>query len=383
MRPLSRASIVRVTASLIAAERANHGTGRAWDSAAWTEATSFNADGLALDSLELWACSSEVSRFFRLHETGKDNRLFNSTTLGGWCDIIESALTRSAEAVTFATSGTTGLPKLCCQKMDVLRSEARYWGQRFNGRRRVIQTVAAHHIYGFLFAILLPELTGWPVCDARLLSPDALRAELAPSDLLVGFPTQLSLLQRAVPDLPGGLGVVSATSELDSASHAALYALGAAEVVDIYGSTETAGIAERQEPGASFRLLPRWRRASSGDAIVEVAGGALHRLPDHVRWAGEDAFHVVGRVDGGVQVAGVNVYPTRVAAVLRAHSMVADAAVWLDTTLPEPRLRAFLVPARDADEAALIASCEAWARRRLTAPERPVSFRTGPALPNP
>jgi long-chain acyl-CoA synthetase len=383
MARLSRQSILRVTASLIAAERTNHGAGRPWDCAGWTEATSFGGDGLALDSLEYWACANEASRFFRLHETGAERRLIDAGTLGLWCDIIEAAPAQAAPGVTFATSGTTGLPKLCRQSLDALYGEAAYWRGRLDGCARVVHTVAAHHIYGFLFAVLLPEITAWPVVDARMWPPGALRAMLRPTDLLVGFPAQLALLLRGTNDLPRSLRVASATSRLDEATHAGLYVRGAGEVIDIYGSTETGGIGQRSEPGAAFALLPRWTRPACGAALTDIATGEKYRLPDIVVWEDERRLRPVDRADGAVQVAGVNVYPGRVAAILRGHAMVADCAVWLDATMAEPRLKAFVVPGAGYGEGEVVASCDAWARRHFTAPERPVDFAVVAALPPP
>lgn len=378
--PLSDTAIFRVVASLVAAERATIGSGRAWDAAGWHPATPVGPDGLALDSLELVAASDVVSRFFRLHETGADNRLLAEGTLGGWSCIVAAALAQQqADGFTFATSGTTGLPKLCRQPMGALHGEAWFWSQQLAGRDRVVQTVAAHHIYGFLFAVLLPDITGWPVLDARMMHPGALRGALRPTDLLVGFPTGLAALLRAVPDLPPGLRVVSATSGLPAATHRALLARGASEVIDIYGSTETAGIAARRDPARPFGLLPRWRRGEAAGGIVEVASGAAFALPDRVTWESERLLRPAERVDGAVQVAGVNVFPDQVAARLRQHPMVADCTVYLDTTLPEPRLRAFVVPATSGDDEAVVAACNHWARRNFTAAERPVSFAVAPS----
>ena len=378
---LSHSAILRVVASLVAAERANSGSGRAWDSARWGPSTSVGADDLALDSLELAAASDVVSRFFRLHETGDENRLLGEGTLGGWARIVAEALVQEADGFTFATSGTTGLPKLCRQPMDALWGEALFWSQRFAGCQRVVQTVAAHHIYGFLFAVLLPDITGWPVIDARMMLPGALRDALRPDDLLVGFPTGLAAMLRTVTDLPAGLRVVSATSGLPAATHRALLSHGAGEVIDIYGSSETAGIAARRDPDRPFELLPRWQIGSVAGTVTEIASGAAFTLPDRVEWQGERFLRPAERVDGAVQVAGVNVFPEQVAERLRRHPMVAECMVSLDTTLPEPRLRAFVVPAAGHEPEAVMAACEHWARRNFTAPERPVSFEASPSLP--
>ena len=376
MRPiLSEAAIFRVVSSLVAAERAAIGTGRAWDSAGWSAATTLGPEGLALDSLELLASSEAVGRFFRLHETGNDNRLLSEPTLGGWSRIVAAALaTGVVDGFTFATSGTTGLPKLCRQTIEALHDEAGFWADTFAGCARIVQTVAPHHIYGFLFAVLVPELTGWPVLDVRMMHPAAVRASLLPTDLLVGFPTGLGGLLRQVTDLPAGLQVVSATSALPPTLHDALRFRGAAQVIDIYGSSETGGIASRHDPAAPFALLPRWRRGSGDGSIVEISSGVETALPDHVAWEGDRLVRPAARIDGAVQVAGVNVFPDRVAARLRAVKAIEACTVELDTALSEPRLRAFVVPAPDVDHETAVAACAAWAARHLTAPERPVSF---------
>ena len=379
--PLSEGAIFRVVASLVAAERANIGSGHAWDSARWTPATSVGPDDLGLDSLELLAASDVVSRFFRLHETGDDNRLLGEATLGGWSRIVSDFLRKKRDGFTFATSGTTGLPKLCRQPLDALHGEALFWSGQLAGRQRVVQTVAAHHIYGFLFTVLLPEITGWPVLDARMMHPGALRAALRPTDLLVGFPTGLAAMLRSVADLPAGLGVVSATSGLPAQTHKALQSRGAAEVIDIYGSSETAGIAARRDPDSPFESLPRWQRGPAEGSIAEVASDAVFALPDQVTWEGERLLRPAERVDGAVQVAGVNVFPKRIADRLRRHLMVAECMVSLDTTLPEPRLRAFIVPIAESEAETVIAIYDRWARRNLTAPERPISFAAKTSLP--
>jgi len=380
---LSQSAIFRVVASLVAAERANSGSGRAWDSAGWSPSTSVGPDDLGLDSLELIAASNGVSRFFRLHETGGENRLLNEGTLGGWSRIVSDSLAEKMYGFTFATSGTTGLPKLCRQPMDALYGEAVFWSRQLAGRDRVVQTVAVHHIYGFLFAVLLPDITGWPVIDARMMHPGTLREALRPTDLLVGFPTGLASMLHTVTDLPAGLRVVSATSSLPAETHNSLQSYGAAEIIDIYGSSETAGIAARRDPDSPFELLPRWQRGrrQAEGLIAEIASGAVFPLPDLVTWEGERLLRPAERVDGAVQVAGVNVFPERIAERLSKHPMVAECMVSLDATLPEPRLRAFIVPAAESNAETIIAICDRWARSNFTAPERPISFEVRVSLP--
>ena len=61
--------------------------------------------------------------------------------------------------------------------------------------------------------------------------------------------------------------------------------------------------------------------------------------------------------------------------------MVDECRVRLDTTLPEPRLHALIVPKGAAADEVVIAACDHWARRNFNAPERPISFEVTLSLP--
>jgi long-chain acyl-CoA synthetase len=92
------------------------------------------------------------------------------------------------------------------------------------------------------------------------------------------------------------------------------------------------------------------------------------------------SFTLDGRKDGAVQAAGINVFPASIAARIAAHPAVAECTVRLDRPLPEPRLKAFVVPAT-LDAGSLMVELERWAANNLTTPERPIRFNLGPTLP--
>jgi 4-coumarate--CoA ligase len=252
----------------------------------------------------------------------------------------------------------------------------------FAGRDRIVQLVPAHHLYGFLFTVLLPERLGVPVVDLRAAGAGTLARTLGPGDLVVGHPAMLALLVRMLPSLPPGIVVTSSTAPLPRATADALRARGATAVHEIYGSSETAGIASRSTPDAGFVLLPRWRQGGAGEAasIIAVATGEELPLPDRVAWLGNGALELQGRKDGAVQVAGINVFPAAIAERIATCPGVAECAVRLDTALAEPRLKAFVVPA-EGHAATLAAALERWSRETLAEAERPVRFDIGPLLP--
>jgi 4-coumarate--CoA ligase len=382
---LPHSAILRMLRPLLAQEAAA-ATGRridAADEAAWPDALALGEDGLGLDSLGVMACGAAVDRLFQLHETGAEGYLLLQRRLDAWAGIVGGALRHGVSGFTFATSGSTGAPRLFSHALSALLDEARFWAGTFADRRRVVLTVPGHHIYGCLFGVLLPTLLDRPVLDGRAMTPGALARSLAPGDLLVGFPAGLALLARHGAALPGDVRATSSTAPLPAETARALRDLGLAQLTEIYGSSETAGIGWRTAPDAPFRLLPRWRPGAGGDAasLVEAATGATMPLPDRVAWLPGGLLAPIGRKDNAVQVGGVNVWPMRVAAEIAAHPEVAEAVVRLDVALPEPRLKAFVVPAPAADAARLPAALAAWCAARLTPPERPVRFDLGAALP--
>jgi len=383
---LSSDAILRLTAELVGAELVAGGRALPQaEQARWTAATEVGAGGLALDSLELLACGAAVNRFFHLHETGIEDLLLMERALGGWAAVVARSLEESFARVTFTTSGSTGEPKPVTHGVAALRDEVAFWAAGFAGRERVVALVPPHHIYGFLFTALLPDALGAPpLLDARALAPGALRRELRPTDLLVGHPTSLALLLRNLTALPPGIAAVSSTAPLPPATRAALRAAGCAEVVEVYGSSETAGVGARRSPDAPFALLPRWRAGGAGDAasVVDAATDEEFALPDRAAWESDGrALRLLGCKDEAVQVGGINVFPRAVEARLRAIEGVAEAAVRLDASLPEPRLKAFLVPAPGVAGEALLRRVEAACRRELSAAERPARLAWGPALP--
>jgi len=381
---LSANAVQRILRSLLVAELAAGGRKLSTtDAATWPSELSLADDGLGLDSLELLACAGAVNQLFQLHETGIEDYLLSERRLDAWATIVATGLNEGVSGFTFATSGSTGAPKRCGHSLAVLDAETAFWAARYAGVARVVQAVPAHHIYGCLFVALLPDRLDVPVLDARPLAPGRLARTLRADDLLVGFPAGLAQLLRSMPDLPQGIRCVSSTGPLPAATHKALRDAGAAEVTEVYGSSETAGLAFRTDPAAPFRLLPRWRPGQAGDAasVIECATGTEIALPDRADWDAAGALWLRGRKDHAVQVGGVNVFPARVAARLAEHPLVIDCAVRLDETLPEPRLKAFVVTAQGQPVDAVVAVLDAWCRQNFSAAERPVRFDCGDALP--
>ena len=147
-------------------------------------------------------------------------------------------------------------------------------------------------------------------------------------------------------------------------------------MIEVYGSTETAGIGTRTGPDQAYRLLSHLERRS--DRIYRDSDGVELQLQDRLAWIRSAEFHVEGRLDGVVQIAGTNVSPSAVREQIASMKGVEDADVRLDGT----RLRAFVVPSdKKRDQRQLEAEIRAFIGRNLPAPARPDRFDFGPSLP--
>lgn len=399
--------IRRVIGSLIADEIAfQRGEDLGAASATWSDEIELTGPEVRADSMEMIALASRVNQLFHLHERGLDDRLREDRSLGAWAATAAEALAAPGAAVTFLTSGSTGAPKACPHDVTDLQQEVAFLARRFADRTRVVATTPPHHIYGFLFTVMLPAALGIPVVDMRGRPATAIRRDLRPGDLVVSFPLGWEQLGRPDGDAPpADVRGTTSTAPCPAAVIEAARDRGFGPITEIYGSSETAGIGVRDEPGADYELMPHWTVASDSAegaerTLVRVSSGGVRRdtpitLMDDLTWDGERAFRIGGRLDHVVQVGGINVFPDRAAETLRAHPMVKDASVRLMRSDEGARLKAFIVLAEPAPAAGhtdhespgdarleeLRRELDQWCAERLDAPTRPRAMRFGGAIP--
>lgn len=356
----------------------------------WPLDLALNEQGLGLDSLERLTVAAALNEALHLHESGLEDLLLVRQTLGEWLEVVADGLAHFDARLTFLTSGSSGSAKPCTHALASLQQEvdhlATLTADLAARPQRLLSAVPAHHIYGFLFTVLLPARLGVDtVIDVRRHTPQALARLLQPGDLLVSHPAHWALVARHAGALPGGVHGITSTAPCPDDVAQALQAIGLASLTQVYGSSETAGIATRRGAGAPYQLMPFWARAAAdaGALLRTMPDGALvaHRVQDRLDWTGPHSFHVCGRLDDAVQVGGTNVFPAQVRQTLLGHPQVADAAVRLMAPEEGARLKAFIVPAPGADPAALCADLWSWTAERLAAPARPKAYTTGDQLP--
>ena len=340
-------------------------------------------DGVALDSLEMLTAAGVVNEFFHLHESGVEDYLLRRRRVGEWAEIVQHGLAAGTTGITFKSGGSGGKPKLIRTAWHDLLQEQTFLADLLRCRRRVVSTVPSHHIYGFLFTVLLPESLELPVESVPWNELGSLSDSLEIGDLLIAHPAIWRYLQRSLLRRPPAIWGVSSTAPLSNELHQQLYDGGLERVVEVYGSSETGGVGFREHPGEPFSLFPYYRRGE-GEHLLERRSPVDDRwkpveLMDELAWQDRRRFYPRGRRDRVVQVGGENVNLDSVERALCDIPGIREAAVRLNGASSEARLKAFLVAdsSEGHDRDWVAQECA----RRLRPVERPLSFTFGDKLP--
>lgn len=345
------------------------------------------------DSLELLSLSALFTEALDLRTESELRHLHHAPTWQAWTRIARDRLSRDDSIMRFATSGSTGLPKRCAHRIDDLMDEMQAMIEviRSDGHplRRILLTVRTHHIYGFLFGCVLPAVAALDseaaptVVDLHGATPALARAIAQPGDVIVAFPDWWAASVLAPASWPPGVVGMSSTAPCPPAVSKAARERGLSRWIEIYGSTETAGVGWRDDPLAPFTLHRHWRRSADHLQRRGADGqwGHAQQTPDHLQWTDYRRFVPLARRDGVVQVAGINVDPKAVAARLMEHPAVEQAAVRPHPTPAGLRLKAFVVPHAQTGHEELAHLLGDWCRAHLAPVARPCDIRVGSALP--
>lgn len=346
-------------------------------------------EDLGADSLELVSLATALTEAIHLHESGIEDYLLVRRTVAGWTDTAAQGLGVFSARLTFRTSGSSGMPKPCTHELAALSEEIGHLARSFQGRRRILTAVPCHHIYGFLFTILLPRALGIDsesVIDIRNMLPSALARKMQPGDLVIGHPEFWRTVARSIPAIKHDIiGVTSSGPCPDDVSDTVTSA-GLVALYQIYGTSETAGIGWRRSRSEPYALFPYWSTDSArpGRLIRTHVDGRSQdmALQDQLDWIGPSTFNVGARLDDAVQVGGINVFPARVREILLRHPDVADASVRLMRPEEGSRLKAFVVPRPGVshDGALYSALCD-WTATHLPPVARPRAITFGHRVP--
>ncbi len=268
----------------------------------------------------------------------------------------------SGLSLTLYTSGSTGKPKAVSKSERQLGAELAVqwslWQTQMAGAV-ICATVSPQHIYGLLFRVLLPLWGGCPFWRRTISYPEQLVALPVNAWVLVSSPAFLCRLDPALSG-SGCRLIFSSGGPLTADASALARRLYGVTPQEIYGSSETGGVALRQQQGEGlhpWRPLPGVLLAEGDDHCLQIRSPFL---PDDTPWQSADrvalvagGFLLLGRQDRVVKLAEKRICLDEIEGHLHAHPWIRDAAALV---LSQPR--------RDEVCVALVLSDEGMAHRQ-------------------
>lgn len=234
------------------------------------------------------------------------------------------------------TSGSSGEPKLIEKRLRQLANEVEVledqWGAEL-GQACIIGSVAAQHIYGLLFRVLWPLCAGRPLLRKALPFPEDI--QLASRELadfcLVASPALLKRMGDNLdwPALSRVRRVFSSGGPLPAEAAQQLQQRLDQAPTEIYGSSETGGIAWRQG-GSLWQPFVGVELSQDEQGALRIASPCLP--PDHVEQTADAAriqadgrFELLGRLDRIVKLEEKRISLPMLESALSEHPFVSEA----------------------------------------------------------
>lgn len=317
-------------------------------------------------------------------QLGYENKKeLHGKSISSMSDLIHTQNNGQPKELTFFTSGSTGIPVPAISDFANLAQEIRALAKIFSKRKRIISFVPRHHIYGFLFSILLPKALKIPVLFKPALPTQDLVKTLQNGDLVIAFPMLWSRLEKLDVNFSKDIFGVTSTGPCPAEVINGLRRMGLSRMTEVYGSSETGGVGFRHDPDIFYTLLPHWEKQNDSRLSRAATSGKAatsYILQDTLKWQGERMFIPLRRTDKGVQVGGTNVYPSKVEIFFTSLAQVKECTVRLMRPEEGQRLKIFIVPAYGINANGLEKTLRKTASG-LPPHERPGAYSFGAALP--
>lgn len=274
-------------------------------------------------------------------------------------------------SIAFFTSGSSGEPKQINKTFGQLwlevEAQAGLWP--VTSFSKVAASVSHLHIYGLLFKLLLPLRCRLPVHAPLIQFPEQLEQllEEQPALLFVSSPAYLNrvvlseqwCINGAQPAL-----TISSGGPLGPEVASYAYANQQCPPIEVYGSTETGGIAWRQFPQTDWQPLPGVEIATDEDSRLMLKSPWVDPLQwtatdDKVRVTSHQYFALLGRLDRIVKLEEKRLSLDELEKTLLCHPLCQQVKTLL---LPGARaqLAAVVQVAGVHDRLALIATFKAY-----------------------
>ncbi|MBE8554899.1 MULTISPECIES: AMP-binding protein [Vibrio] len=213
--------------------------------------------------------------------------------------------------LTLFTSGSSGTPKAINKTLEHLDIETaqldKNWGDLLKGNR-VHSTVSHQHIYGLLFRILWPLCSGVPFARSNLEYPEQILSHANKNCVLISSPALLKRLKNEI-NTAQLAGVFSSGGPLPTESaHQSRNLLGHLPI-EVFGSTETGGIAFRQQESAQtpWQLFDCIEASLNSENCIKLLSPYIdnnnwYQTADECEMVSENQFILKGRTDRVIKI---------------------------------------------------------------------------------
>ena len=250
-------------------------------------------------------------------------------------EVVWSDLDPETVRLVLYTSGSAGDPVAIGKCLRQLDSEIATLESRFGslvGDAQVQGTVSHQHIYGLLFRVLWPLAAQRPFATHRLVYPEQIAAlDGAQPIVLISSPALLKRLPESIDwsSTRAALrAVFSSGGPLPVEGRVAAGKLWDQSVIEVFGSTETGGIACRVSEHGTWKPLPGVE-CRIEETVLQVRSRHLanldwFRTEDRAQFIG-DGFELLGRSDRLVKLEERRISLDAIERALQADALI-DAA---------------------------------------------------------
>lgn len=236
------------------------------------------------------------------------------------------------------TSGSTGKPKAVLQRMTEFEADNEFIFSKFGDEflsRRLVATVSQHHIYGFLFTIALPFAAGIPFRRARIEFPTEFEKLDDSEYIIIAVPAFLKRTVEVEDKLPlKNCYIFTSGGVLLPEIAKRTYEVFGFWPMEVYGSTETSGIAYRQSKNGlewtPFANAKIWCDKEDGCLVIKspyIKDPAGFKTGDLAEIHEDGRFLLKGRADSIVKIEEKRISLTEVENRILQTGFVKDVCV--------------------------------------------------------
>ncbi|OAJ94885.1 AMP-binding protein [Vibrio bivalvicida] len=239
-------------------------------------------------------------------------------------------------SITLFTSGSSGKAKAINKTLKQLDTEIAIleslWGEQL-ANARIESTVSHQHIYGLLFRVLWPLCAGRAFAKNNLEFPEQVIHHADKNTVLISSP---ALLKRLTEEHRGSAlrCVFSSGGPLPSSAANHSKALFAHLPIEVFGSTETGGIAYRQQHASitPWQLFPSVEAELNSESCLRlraehIAGEEWYQTADECHFHDKVTFDLKGRTDRVVKIEEKRVSLVEVERRLEQLDWIQESAV--------------------------------------------------------